>query len=62
MDEMADGILHYLEQHSKSLPLIVRMCGTQEDVGKAKLRTVGIETFEDLEIVVRTAVKVAKES
>lgn len=62
MDEMADGILHYLEQHGKSVPLIVRMCGTQEDVGKAKLRTVGIETFEDLEIVVRTAVKLAKES
>lgn len=62
MDEMADGILHYLEHHGKSMPLIVRMCGTQEDVGKAKLRTVGIETFEDLETAVRTAVKLARES
>jgi len=42
--------------------LIIRMYGTQEEVGKAKLRAVGIETFEDLEAAVRAAVKLAKES
>ena len=62
MDEMADGVVQYLEQHGKSVPLIIRMYGTQEEVGKAKLRAVGIETFEDLEAAVRTAVKLAKES
>ena len=62
MDEMADGIVQYLEQHGKSAPLIIRMYGTQEEVGKEKLRAVGIETFEDLEAAVRTAVKLAKES
>lgn len=62
MDEMADGILNYLEQHGKSKPLVIRMCGTKEEVGKARLRAVGIETFEDLETAVRTAVKQAEES
>lgn len=62
MDEMADGILNYLEQHGKSKPLVIRMCGTKEEVGKARLRAVGIETFEDLEAAVRTAVKQAEES
>lgn len=62
MDEMADGILNYLEQHGKSRPLVIRMCGTKEEVGKARLRTAGIETFEDLETAVRAAVKLAEES
>ena len=62
MDEMADGILNYLEQHGKSKPLVIRMCGTKEEVGKARLRAVGIETFEDLEAAVRAAVKLAEES
>lgn len=62
MDEMADGILNYLEQHGKSKSLIIRMCGTKEEVGREKLRTVGLETFVDLETAVRAAVKQAKES
>lgn len=62
MDEMADGILNYLEQHGKSKLLVIRMCGTKEEVGKARLRTAGIETFEDLEAAVRAAVKLAEES
>ncbi|MBA7668824.1 hypothetical protein ES703_76940 [subsurface metagenome] len=62
MDEMADGILNYLEQHGKSKSLVIRMCGTKEEVGKARLRTAGIETFEDLETAVRVAVKLAEES
>lgn len=62
MDEIADGILNYLEQYGKSKPLVIRMCGTKEEVGKARLRTAGIETFEDLETAVRAAVKLAEES
>jgi len=61
MDEMADGILTYLEQHKKSRPLVVRMCGTKEEIGKAKLHMVGIEAVDDLEMAVNTAVKLVKE-
>jgi succinyl-CoA synthetase beta subunit len=61
MDEVADGILAYLERRNPAIPLIVRMCGTQEEVGREKLRSVGIETFDDLPAAVRTAVGCAKE-
>jgi len=61
MDDVADGIVRYLEQHGRAVPLVIRMCGTQEKVGKEKLRAVGIEAFEDLEETVRAAVKLAKE-
>ena len=30
MDEVADGIVRYLEQHRRAVPLVIRMCGTQE--------------------------------
>ncbi len=60
MDEVADGFLKYLEQHDLSIPLVVRMCGTQEEVGREKLRSAGIEAFDDLPAAVRAAVDYAK--
>jgi len=60
MDEVADGILAYLEQHGPSIALVVRMCGTQEEVGREKLRSVNIVTFDDLSTAVRAAVGCAK--
>ena len=60
MDEVADGILAYLERHGPSIPLVVRMCGTQEEVGREKLHSVGIETFDDLSAAVSAAVGCAK--
>lgn len=60
MDEMAEGIVRYLECHPVTVPLIVRMCGTQEEVGKAALRRVGIEPFDDLDEAVRRVVQVAE--
>jgi succinyl-CoA synthetase beta subunit len=60
MDEMADGIVRYLEQHETSVPLVVRMCGTQEEVGKATLRRVGIEPLDDLGAAVQRAVQLAR--
>jgi succinyl-CoA synthetase beta subunit len=59
MDEMAEGIVRYLEQHEAAVPLVVRMCGTQEEVGKATLRRVGIEPFDDLLEAVRCVVELA---
>jgi len=56
MDEVAKGIVNYLKEHSVKIPLVVRMCGTQEDVGRAMLRKAGIETVDDLDEAVRAAV------
>ena len=61
MDEMADGIVQYIKKTNRDMPMVIRMCGTKADVGKTRLKEVGIETFEDLSAAVRTAVKLANE-
>ena len=61
MDEMADGIVRYVKKAGKPLPIVVRMCGTKSDVGRERLKEVGIEAFEDLSAAVEDAVTRAKE-
>lgn len=56
MDEMADGIVQYLKQNEAPVPMVIRMCGTKEEVGKATLREVGIDTFDDLSEAVQGVV------
>ncbi|MFC2105286.1 ATP-grasp domain-containing protein [Candidatus Bipolaricaulota bacterium] len=57
MDEIAEGIVEYLRRHCTTLPMVVRMCGTQEEVGQAMLRAAGIETYDNLNEAVEAAVK-----
>ena len=60
MDDMAEGIARYVKGHEVSIPIVVRMCGTQEEAGKAILREVGIVPFDDLSKAVRFAVDLIK--
>jgi len=60
MDEMAEGVVRYLKQHETSVPMVIRMCGTREAVGKATLQEVGIGTFDDLAEAVQRAVELAR--
>ena len=60
MDEVADGIVGYLERHELGVPLVVRMCGTQEEAGRARLQAVGIEAVDDLPAAIHTAVETAR--
>jgi succinyl-CoA synthetase beta subunit len=60
MDEMADGIVQYIKKTKRDVPMVIRMCGTKADVGKTKLKEVGLDAFEDLSQAVRTAVERAK--
>jgi succinyl-CoA synthetase beta subunit len=60
MDEIADGIAQYVTAHGKAVPMVVRMCGTQEEVGKATLKAVGIDTFDDMAKAVYAAVVMAR--
>lgn len=62
MDEMAEGIVQYLNQNEARLPLVVRMYGTQEEVGKALLGELGIETYDNLPAAVRAVVTSARAS
>jgi len=62
MDEVADGIVAYLKRHEVFVPLVVRMCGTQEEAGRARLQTVGIEALDDLPTAICTTVDTVKGS
>jgi len=60
MDEMAEGIVQYIQKTKRDFPMVIRMVGTKADEGKAKLKEVGIEPFEDLSAAVGAAVERAK--
>ena len=60
MDEMAEGIVHYANSHEVTVPIVIRMAGTQEEVGKASLRQAGFGTFDDLPVAVEAVVDLAK--
>jgi succinyl-CoA synthetase beta subunit len=60
MDEIADGINQYVQTHDMTIPMLVRMCGTQEEAGKSTLKKIGIETFDDMAVAVQAAVAIAR--
>jgi succinyl-CoA synthetase beta subunit len=49
MDEMAEGIVNYMQKAAEPVPMVVRMCGTKADVGVPLLKQAHIETFVDLD-------------
>jgi succinyl-CoA synthetase beta subunit len=60
MDEMAEGIVQYANSHEATVPIVIRMAGTQEEVGKATLRQAGFDTFDDLPAAVEAVVELAR--
>ena len=60
MDEMAEGIIKYREEHGIDVPLVVRMCGTLEEVGKEMMTEAGLPTYDSLLESVDQAVALAK--
>ena len=62
MDHMAEGILRYREENDFQIPVVVRMCGTMEEVGKELLAAASITTIDDLGQAVEQAVRLAKEA
>lgn len=59
MDEMAEGIIKYKEDHGLKVPVIIRMCGTMEEVGKEMMNKSGIPTYDNLLEAVNEAVVLA---
>jgi succinyl-CoA synthetase beta subunit len=59
MDEMAHGIVNYANKDAL-VPMVVRMCGTQERAGKEILERAGIATYEDLPQAIQQAVELAR--
>ncbi len=60
MDEMAEGIIRYREENGIDIPLVVRMVGTLEEVGKEMMSEAGLSTYDDLPEAVEEAVRLAK--
>ena len=60
MDHMGEGIVSYVRKHDLDVPLVVRMCGTQEELGKELLREAGLRALDDLPQAVEQAVKLAR--
>ena len=61
MDEMAEGIVRYVKDNDQSVPIVIRMCGTNADAGIPMLREAGLDAYEDLATAVQTAVQQAKD-
>ena len=62
MDDMAEGIIQYLEANRLTVPIVVRMCGTQEEIGLARLRSAGISAMDNLEQAATHAVALSGSS
>lgn len=61
MDEMAEGVTSYIRDHKVSIPMVVRLCGTMEEEGKAIMKEAGLPVYDDLLAAVADAVRFAGE-
>ncbi|PIN69552.1 ADP-forming succinate--CoA ligase subunit beta [Candidatus Woesearchaeota archaeon CG11_big_fil_rev_8_21_14_0_20_43_8] len=55
-DEIARGIVGYRDSHSMKIPIVVRMIGTNEDIGKIYLDTNGLHSLDSMEECAKTMV------
>ena len=60
MDEMAEGITRFLNEKGTSVPIVVRMTGTMEDVGREILRRAGISAYDNIYDAVEKIMELAR--
>ena len=59
-DAVAAGILDALKETKTRMPITIRLVGTREEEGRRLLKSANIESYDSMEDVVRSAVKLAK--
>jgi succinyl-CoA synthetase beta subunit len=59
-DDIANGILEAMKHITSNLPMVIRLIGTNDEEGRAILKSAGLETFEALSDAVQRVVKEAK--
>ncbi|MBP7560540.1 MAG: ADP-forming succinate--CoA ligase subunit beta [Armatimonadetes bacterium] len=59
-DDIAQGLIAARTELGVRVPIVARLTGTNEQEGRALLRSVGLESAETMEEAVRTAVRVAE--
>ncbi len=62
MDDMAEGIVKFKKEFKKKIPIFIRMCGTNEEIGKQLMRNENIPVFDSLNKAVTEAVKKVMEN
>jgi len=60
-DEVAKGILDVIEKHPPSVPLVVRLSGTEAEAGRRLLEGAPLESRETMDEAAAEAVRLAKE-
>lgn len=60
MDDMASGVVDFLNEYKVTLPIVVRMCGTREEEGRRILDGKKVFVDHDLGVVVTKAVEIAR--
>lgn len=48
MDNMARGISKYIRDHNVKIPILTRMCGTEEEIGLQIMQEASLETYYSL--------------
>jgi succinyl-CoA synthetase beta subunit len=60
-DEVAKGILEAKEKEGVTMPMVIRLVGTNEEEGKRILTTAGIHVLESMDEAAKRAVAMAKQ-
>ena len=60
-DEIASGLLKVKKKGPK-VPMVVRLVGTNEEEGRRICEDAGLKVLDDMDAVVKTAVRLSKEA
>lgn len=61
-DDIANGIIQAIEQLRPQIPIVVRLTGTNEEIGRNILKNAKIPVFSSMDEVVKEAVKIANKT
>ena len=61
-DEVAKGILAVRERTGVTKPMVIRLVGTNDEIGRRMLVGAGIESFQSMENAAEKAVELASEA
>jgi len=59
-DEIASGLVNYISKNNVNIPIVVRMIGTNENLGKEILKKSGIDAYDSMEECAKKIVEVIK--
>ena len=62
LDDVAKGIIEAKKKYNITIPMVIRMSGTNQKEGVAMLKQAGLEAYEDMELAIQKAVKIAEEA